>query len=406
MYIDSKNILLGLKFCVLLVACLLFGTDKAGAQWLGEAELDPNKKSALLLNDMNLQIETTQAVNDMYNFKFEQAERQFGWLKQKYPTHPLPYFLMGLSQWWKIMPDINNERFDGRFMAYMDTSIYLADRMYQENPENTEAAFFLSAAHAFKSRLYSERKSWRKAASSGKDALDYLELNKEKTDLGPEFLFGNGLYNYYAEWVPDNYALLKPVLMFFPDGDKQLGVEQLKEVANNAFYTRTEAQYFLMRILALDEKKPYEALRIAEYLHTSFPDNPYFHRYFARMLYTTGQYSKMEQVSKNILAKIDSGMVGYEANSGRYASFYLGQMYLNFKKMDEAKHYFERTVAFARQNDSYESGYLHYALISLGDIAQAQGDEKQAKRYYKDVKDYAKRKHPVHEKARGRLKEM
>ncbi len=199
---------------------------------------------------------------------------------------------------------------------------------------------------------------------------------------------------------------LKPVLMFFPDGDKEKGVKQLKEVANNAFYTRTEAQYFLMRILALDENKPYEALRISEYLHTSFPDNPYFHRYYARMLYTTGQYSKMEQVSKSILAKIDSGMEGYEANSGRYASFYLGQMYLNFKKLDEAKHYFERTVAFASENESYDSGYMLYALISLGDIAQEQGHEKQAKRYYKEVKDYAKRKHPAHAKARGRLKEM
>lgn len=395
-----------MKFIALVIGWLVAGMGISQAQWVGEASLEPAEKSKLLLNDMNLQIEITQAVNDMYNFKFEQAERQFFWLKQKHPAHPLPYFLMGLSQWWKIMPDITVERFDGRFTAYMDTSIYLAERMHQADPENAEAAFFLSAAHAFKSRLYSERKSWRKAASSGKSSLDYLELNKEKKDLGPEFLFGDGLYNYYAEWVPENYALLKPVLMFFPDGDKKLGVKQLREVANNAFYTRTEAQYFLMRILALDEGKPYEALHIAEYLHTSFPDNPYFHRYYARMLYTTGQYTKMEAVSKDILAKIDSGQVGYEAHSGRYASFYLGQMYLNFKKFDEAKHYFERTVAFAEQNESYDSGYMLYALISLGDIAQKQGEEKQAKRYYKETKKYAKRKHPAHERARERLKEM
>ena len=56
------------------------------------------------------------------------------------------------------------------------------------------------------------------------------------------------LYNYYAEWISENYAILRPVLMFFPDGNKELGIKQLKTVANNAFYTRTEAQYFLMRI--------------------------------------------------------------------------------------------------------------------------------------------------------------
>ena len=56
----------------------------------------------MLLLDMNMQIEATQAVNDMYNFKFAQAERQFHRIKQAHPTHPLPYFLLGLSEWWKM----------------------------------------------------------------------------------------------------------------------------------------------------------------------------------------------------------------------------------------------------------------------------------------------------------------
>ena len=388
--------------------CFLFlGTATSYAQWAGDAQAGISQDhSGLLLNDMNLQIETTDAVNDMYNFKFKEAEKKFRWLKQKHPSHPLPYFLMGLSEWWKIMPNIDNQKFDKRFMAYMDTTIYLARRMHNMDSENAEAAFFLSAAHAFKSRLYSERKSWRKAASEGKSSLDYLEMNKEKADLGPEFLFGDALYNYYAEWVPEHYPLLRPVLMFFPNGNKELGMKQLKEVAFNAFYTRTEAQYFLMRILALDEKQPYEALQLAEYLHTTYPDNPYFHRYYARMLYSTGQYNKLEKTAKEILAKIDSGMTGYESISGRYAAFYLGQMNLNFKRYEVAKPYFEQTVKFAKSDEAYDSGYLQYALIALGDIALEEGNKKLAKAYYKEVKKHAKRSDDSHEKARIRLREM
>ena len=393
------------KSIIFLICFLMLTIGSANAQWLSEAQVK-QEKSNLLLLDMNLQIEVTQAINDMYNFKFDKAEQQFRWLKQKYPGHPLPYFMMGLSEWWKIMPNIENKRYDARFLAYMDTSIYLANRMHKANPEDIEASFFLSAAYAFQSRLHSERKNWRKAASAGKSSLDYLEMNKEKKDLGPEFLFGDALYNYYVEWVPEHYPLLKPVLMFFPDGDKNKGMQQLKEVAFNAFYTRTEAQYFLMRILALDENKPFEALRLSEYLHSTYPDNPYFHRYYARMLYTTGNYNKLEQVSTNILAKIDSGMVGYESISGRYASFYLGQMYMNFKKYDLAKTYFKRTVVFAKSDEAFDSGYLLYALLSLGDIAKEQGDKKEAKDYYKEVKKYAKRSHDSHQKARLRLKEM
>lgn len=393
------------KFLILFICALLAMPAMVSAQWVGEAQQSTEKKK-LLLQDMNLQIEATQALNDMYNFKFARAEQQFRWLKQKHPSHPLPYFLMGLSEWWKIMPNIENQQYDGRFEAYMDSSIFLADRMQKLDPDNAEASFFLSAAWAFKSRLHSERKSWRKAASAGKSTLGYLEPNKEKAELGPEFLFGDALYNYYAEWVPENYPLLRPVLMFFPNGDKEKGVKQLKEVANNAFYTRTEAQYFLMRILAFEENRPYEALQIAEYLHESFPDNPYFHRYYARMLYTTGQYNKMETVSKDILAKIDSGMVGYESISGRYASFYLGQMNMNLKRYEQASQYFERTVAFAKSDEAYDSGYLLYALLALGDIARLEDDKRLAKNYYKEVKKHAKRSHATHERARERLKEM
>ena len=45
-------------------------------------------------------------------------------------------------------------------------------------------------------------------------------------------------------------------MALFPKGNKQLGLQQLEEVATNAFYTRVEAQYFLFRLYASEEKKP------------------------------------------------------------------------------------------------------------------------------------------------------
>lgn len=393
-----------MKYLVLLFMAL--AALSVSAQDLVEEPVLSKEEQKLLLMDMSLQMEAAEAINDMYNFKFAKAEQQFRWIKQKYPTHPLPYFMMGLSQWWKIMPNIENERYDARFTQYMDSTIYFAERLLAADRENTEAKFFLSGAWGFKSRLHSERKSWRKAATSGKKSLEYLDVNGEKKALSAEFLFGDALYNYYAEWVPENYPLLKPVLMFFPDGNKPLGMQQLKEVANNAFYTRTEAQYYLMRILALDENKPYEALRISEYLHKTYPDNPYFHRYYARMLYTTGQYTKLETVSKNILDKLDNKMPGYESISGRYAAFYLGQMYDVLNKHNEARTYFLRVIEFAKSTKDLDSGYMLYSLIALGDMAKEDGDERQAKRYYKEVKKYGSRSHSAHQKARSRLKEM
>ena len=46
---------------------------------------EEDSTQVLLLENIDIQLEATQAINDMYNFHFEKAERQFRWIKQKYP---------------------------------------------------------------------------------------------------------------------------------------------------------------------------------------------------------------------------------------------------------------------------------------------------------------------------------
>ncbi|MTI19561.1 tetratricopeptide repeat protein, partial [Fulvivirga sp. RKSG066] len=362
----------------------------------------------ILIADMQLQIEISEAMNDLYNFKFEKAEKQFRWLKQKYGWHPLPYFLLGLSEWWKIMPNINETKYDEKFLAYMDTVIVISENLHEMPKHEVEGAFFLAAAYGFQGRLYSseERRNWRKAAVAGKNALKYMQESEGMHDLSPELLFGDALYNYFSVWVPENYPLLKPILAFFPKGDKDLGIKQLKEVSFNAFYTRTEAQVFLMRIWNSYENERQKALQIAEYLHQTYPDNPYFHRYYARALYTTGKYKLAKPVAETILAKIDSSALGYEATSGRYAAFFLGQIHEHAREYDLAKEYYERAVSFGVEVEATDTGYYLYSLISLGDIAKREGNEKEAKRYYKLVKKEASRSQSAHKSARNKLKDL
>jgi tetratricopeptide (TPR) repeat protein len=291
----------------------------------------------------------------------------------------------------------------------MDTTIQVAERLHDDFPPyKAEASFFLAAANGFKGRLYSdeERKNWRKAASVGKDALDYMEESKAAQNLSPELLFGDALYNYFSVWVPENYPALKPVLWFFPKGDKALGLKQLKEVSYNAFYTRTEAMVWLMRILNSYENDQFQAMQISKYLIENYPDNPFFHRYYGRMLYSMGRYAEAEPVCKDILARIDSGMVGYEATSGRYAAFFLGQINESRKKLDEAKQYYQMCLKFAEQIDATDSGYYLYSLIALGEISEKQGDKAQAKKYFRLVKDKASRKDEAFKDAKRRLKKI
>lgn len=362
------------------------------------------KASPYLLLDRGLQYRITKSINSMYNFDFDVAERDFKVIAYQYPDHPLPDFLMALSYWWRIEVDVTNEKYDKIFLAYIDRANEKAEKLYDEDKTNKEAAFFLAAGYGFQGRLLSERKSWTRAAWAGRNALKYMELSRGEEEFNPELLLGDALFNYFSVWIPENYPLLKPILALFPKGNKQLGLKQLEQVAENAFYTRIEAMYFLFRLYASEEKKPYEALRISEYLNEKFPNNPYFHRSYARHLYTVGRWTESLRESEEILRRIDAKQTGYESNSGRYAAFYIAQYYDRIGNRPEAKKYYLKTLSYGEESESQESGYYLHSLVELGKIALVEKNKALAKEYFKKVKKYAKRKHPAHQAARDFIK--
>jgi len=391
----------------IVLGLLLVVTGRAQAQ--EEAKLyslsEFDKKYDMLLKHPGVQIESAEAINNLYNFNFYEADKEFRWLKLRYPKHPMPYFLMGLAEWWKIVPNTDNTDYDDRCIAYMDSTITLAEKLYEDKENKLEPSFFLAAAHAFKGRLYSERKKWTKATLAGKSALKYFEKCKGNGDLSPELLFGDGLFNYYAQWIPQNYPALKPVLWLFPKGNKQQGIQQLEKTANNAFYTRTEARYFLLQIYSMENQYD-KAYDMAKYMWQQYPNNPYFERYFARSAFVRGQLNEATQASESILRKIEQGRAGYEGVSGRAAAYVLAYINYNYNRdLPKAKEYYQKAIEFAKQTNSYDAAYYWASVLALGKIANEEKNYDQAQAYFKEVLDHADRKSSQYQEAKAAMKE-
>ncbi len=390
------------KVSWLTVVILCIGTF-AKAQLYDPAAFD--KKYDGLLKHPGVQLESAEAINQLYNYKFYEADKEFRWLKVRYPRHPMPYFLQGLAEWWKIVPDIDVTDYDDRCLALMDTTILLAEKLYDNSENKIEPSFFLAAAYAFKGRIYSERKKWTKATFAGKNALKYFDKCKGNGDINPELLFGDGLYNYYAQWIPQTYPLLKPILAFFPKGNKDLGIKQLEKNANNAFYTRTEARYFLLQIYSMENQ--YEkAYEMAKYMHGQYPDNPFFERYYARSAFVRGHLNEAETVSKRILEKVNQTKAGYEPVSGRTAAYILAYVNHNFyHNLPVAKEYYQKSIEYARQSKATNAAYYWASLLNLGKIADGEKNYDLARDYYKQVIDAAERKSAQYKEAEKALKD-
>ena len=142
-----KRMLLKISIKSLFLLMLLSQVVVAQFSWFGGST--KKKQHEVLLANRAIQIEATQAINNMYNFKYDAAERDFKWLTVKYPEHPIGFFLLGLNEWWKIVPDTKDESHDDKFIANMDRAIDLADEMLDDDDGDKEAAFFQAAAYAF-----------------------------------------------------------------------------------------------------------------------------------------------------------------------------------------------------------------------------------------------------------------
>ena len=362
-----------------------------------------------ILKKIDLQIESTSSINKMYNFQFDDAEKEFLWLSQEYKNHPLPSFLLGLSMWWKIDASSGKaekitKNLDNKFLAQMDKTIDKAYDIYKKG-NKIDGAFFLAASFAFKGRLLADRKKWTLSALSGRNAIKYLKEIKKNDMMIPEIDFGNGLFNYYSVWISDRYPLLKPLVKLFPEGDKLKGIEQLDNASGNSFYTRTEAQFFLMRIY-LSERKLSKALQLSKYLHDTYPNNSIFHKYYTQILYQNGRISEAFLSARDIIKKYKLNTFGYNQDEARISHFFIGEYY--FTKMDfkNAVINYEKAIKLAEISGKEKLGYSYYSHYYLGKIYFDMGDFKKSKVYFKNVIKLTNRKDELNQRAKLNLKKI
>ena len=366
-----------------------------------------------ILTNLDIQIEATAAINKMYNFNFDEADKEFNWLVQENKDHPLPIFLKGLSVWWKIdansgLSDIKEnkeiKKLDNIFLDYMDKSISLSKKIYDDG-NIIDGAFFQAAAYGFKGRLLSERKKWRAAAFAGLNALKYLKEIRKDDIMIPEISFGNGLFNYYSIWISDRYPLLKPIIRLFPKGDKKLGIKQLNDAAQNSFYTRTEAQLFLVRIFS-GENDITKATFLSKYLFETFPNNSIFHRYYTQLLYRSSNFYMCKKESLNIIENYRNKKFGYYDNDMRLAHFYLGEIFLSEKKNNDAIFNLKESLKYSNSFKNKKMGYTVYSNFLLGKIYFYMGDKNSSKKYFKTVIRISKRKNDLNTRSREYLKNL
>jgi tetratricopeptide (TPR) repeat protein len=328
-------------------------------------------------------------IKQIYNIKFPEAEKTFRILIADYPNHPAGRFYLAMIDWWKILLNLDSEEYDEIFYQKLEDVIFQCDELLKKNPENVDALFFKGGAIGFRGRLRANRDSWLKAADDGREALPIVERASELDSNNVDVQLGFGIYNYYAAVIPDEYPMIKPLMLFFPSGDKEKGIEQLNNVAFNGKYAKYEAQYFLMTLYFNYENNAYQADEYAQMLTKEFPDNPVFERWKGRIEAKKGNYAAASLIFKNIIDRADSGFTGYNVpKTKREADYYIAYQYFNSDKLDSAMIYFDDCAKISKQVDEdEESGFQVNAVLYIGMINDLWNKRDAAISNYKKVLD-------------------
>ncbi len=336
-------------------------------------------------SDFDLRIK--RGIDYIYNIQFDSAEVVFKKLMLDYPESPAGRFFLAMIDWWKIAIDPDNESFDDLFYEKLEDVIYHCDQILEKDERNLDAIFFKGGAIGFRGRLRALRDSWIKAADDGREALPLLKLAWSIDSTNYDILFGMGIYNYFAEVIPEQYPYIKPLMIFFPKGNKNLGIQQLKIAAEKAKYASTESKYFLLTLYYYFEEDIYQAQIYASELHKLYPMNPIFHRFLGRTYIRFGDYTTASKIFLEVFERGKKNLPGYNKNSMREASYYIAMNYRLEGKYDSSAHYFKVCLDISKELDKKgeESGFQTSAALNLGIVYDLMENRDEAIKYYQYV---------------------
>ncbi len=358
------------KYILAVTLLLLLGAGRMQAQWIEDPDIN------VLVNE---------GIRATYNLRFEAADAAFAKVVKAHPEHPTGHFLLAMVEWWRILIDIENEDRDDKFYDMLDDIVDLCDERLDKNEKDLAGLFFKGGSIGFKGRLLANRKSWVRAATTGKEALpvvmDAAEIAPDNADLA----FGTGIYDYYAAVLPERYSVLKPLMMFLPEGNRARGLKELKLAADKGRYANWEAKYFLMQTWYSIENKPSTALTYARELASEFPDNPVFQRYLGRISVKMGNWEGATKVFDDIASRVKAGKRGYTKAMQREAQYYLGYGAMLRKDYGAAMKYLVECDKTSRSIDEDPSGFMIMANLRMGMLHDVMKERSYAVKQYDKV---------------------
>ncbi len=347
-----------------------------------------NDSSESVLDDPILIEEGRAGLMALYNMRFEAADSIFSRIEDRYVGHPVGPFLKALVVWWQILPrlELGPTEDDDKFYEAMESVIRRSDELLDADEDDFDAMFFKGAALGFRGRLRSNRREWLAAAMDGRATLDYIFKIADADTTNADFQFGRGVYDYFASVIPEKYPIVRPMMIFFPNAEKERGLKNLMFTAEEGHFIQTEAVYFLLQIFLTYERDYVGAREYVEWLRTEHPRNAFFHALEGRVFASWARWDQAVRVFSEVVDLYERGTTGYNPLIASQAFYYIARYDMLAGRLDDALTGFDRVIDL-NESLSAETYFKLYATLRRGMIFDKNGERSKALLDYHRVLD-------------------
>ena len=328
-----------------------------------------------------------QGIDLIYNLKFAEADAHFKAIVDAEPDNPVGYFFLAMVTWWRVLVDLDDRSHDEAFYQLLDRCIKVCDRRLKKDPEDFDAVLCKGGAIGFRGRLRGNRGQYVRAARDGLRGVRFLKHIRRLEPTNKDILFGQGIYDYFADVVPKRFPVVRPILWLMPDGDRQKGLEELEMVFSQGHYAQAEAGYFLAQIYHLFEEDTHRALGYTQTLLQRYPDNALFASRTARLQIKRGQWRQGIALYRDYIRRARAGDTGFHRRGQVEAHYYLGHFDFTRDRLLPALAAFTAADSLAAPfKEKRMRQYAALANLQAGKIHDLTGQRQKAIAAYKRVK--------------------
>ena len=322
------------------------------------------------------------SVSEIYNGGYDEAEATYQYLNRKFPAHPINYLLKGMSIYWQNFPLMPGTKNGDLFEQYMQKAIVLSEERLKENENDAEALLSALGSAGLLLLYLADNGHSREVISLAPKTYQWVMKSFDFTGSYKDFYFITGLYNYYREAYAEAHPVYKPVMVFFPHGDKKLGLKQLKIGSDSAIFLKAESTTFLAGIYQSFEKDPYRALIFSKKLADTYKKNQQFRLSYIRDLLVLNKYDEAEKVMNGRDYASISGY--FQAQANIFKGIIQEKKYRNYTMAEQ--HYLAG-ISKAKPYGDIGAEFVAYGYYGLSRLSAINGDVKTSRHFRKQAKD-------------------